>query len=129
METPNKGRKRKSLFKPRNEKGSVTLFVLIAMLFLLTVGLIIFITNVNSDTSQRKDKKKIQEEYNSSANSVNLDNTYSEQEAKVANKIQIIVRDSLGNLYQDEVWTNKTPLTVEVIWPKEVINTNQIVAI
>ena len=120
MKTPNEGRKRKSLFKPKNEKGSVTLFVLIAMLFLLTVGLIIFITNVNSDTAQRKDRKKIQEEYNNSANSANLDNTYNEQEAKVTDKIQIVIKDSEGNLYKGENWTNKIPLTVEVIWPNEI---------
>ena len=119
MKTSNEERKRRFLFKPKNEKGSVTVFVLIAMLFFLTVGLIIFISNMNDSANQKKDYSKIQKDYNN-VSSGNLNTIYDEQEQIVTGKIQIIVRDSDGNLYKGEEWTNKEPLTVEVIWPKEI---------
>ena len=101
MKPSNEERKRRFWFKPKNEKGSVTLFVLIAMLFFLTIGLIVFISNMNSSSNQKKDVSKIQKDYDNVTSS-NLDTEYDEQEQIVTGKIQIIVRDSKGELYKGD---------------------------
>ncbi len=114
--------------KLKNERGSVTLFVLIAMLFFLTVGIIIFITNMNSSTSQQRDVKRIQSEYN---NVGDLDKIYEEQKDKQVGRLVISVIDKYNEIYQsttqnkDSIWINqdnvdRLPLTVDIEWPEGV---------
>ena len=50
-------------FNKKGERGSVTIFVLIAMLFFLIVGIMLFTSNMNTQTSQKRDVAKIQNEY------------------------------------------------------------------
>lgn len=67
--------------RKRNERGSVTVFVLIAMIFFLTVGIAVFINSMNNNTSQKRDVKKIQNEY---SNLGDLGQIYEEQKDKVS---------------------------------------------
>ena len=100
--------------KLKGEKGSVTLFVLIAMIFFLTIGITVYIANVNQKQSQEKEINKIQYEYGKNND---LNTIYNEQVDKVQQKLLITVKDSVGNKYIEKTWTNKIPLTVEVNWP------------
>lgn len=65
--------------KAKDEYGSITLFVLIAMLFFLGVTISLFTTTMNSSTAQQKDIKKIQSEYN---NAQDLNIIYEQQRDK-----------------------------------------------
>lgn len=65
------------------ERGSVTLFVLIAMIFFLTVGIAVLISSMNSNISQKRDVKKIQNEYSNLGDSEQI---YEEQKEKVSRK-------------------------------------------
>lgn len=48
----------------KNEKGSITLFVLVAMLFFTIILILSFGGQMNKIDSQKKQVEKIQEEYN-----------------------------------------------------------------
>ena len=101
-------------FIKKGERGSVTLFVLIAMIFFLTVGIGVYMANINTQQSQQQDVKKIQSEY---AGTDDVNSIYQEQKDKISQSVLIVVRDSEGNVYTENTWTNKIPLTVEVHWP------------
>lgn len=64
----------------KSEKGSITLFVLIAMIFFLTTAITIYITNMNKSISQQQDIKKIQNRYND-IEDINM--IYQEQKEKM----------------------------------------------
>ena len=49
--------------KLKNEKGSITIFVLSSMIFFLVILLSIYMSNMNKKTNINKDIKKIKEEY------------------------------------------------------------------
>ena len=112
--------------KLKGEKGSVTLFVLIAMIFFLTVGITVYIANVNSKQSQEKEISKIQYEYGKNND---LNTIYNEQVDKVQQKLLITVIDSVGNKYIEKTWTNKAPLTVEVNWPDGTSDANKVITV
>lgn len=50
--------------KLKNERGSITIFVLTSMLFFLVILLSIYMNNVNKNTNINKNVKKIEEQYN-----------------------------------------------------------------
>ena len=58
----------------KNEKGSVTLFVLIAMLFFLMYMVGLYIMNANSESSQVAETARIKEIYEEGVN--NIDDVY-----------------------------------------------------
>ena len=60
----------------RNEKGSITLFVLLAMLFFLIVIFGMFMTSSNKNSIQVSELDKIKKEYGESVN--NIDQIYAE---------------------------------------------------
>ncbi len=57
------------------EKGSITLFVLIAMLLIISVLSIIYIQISEKNNNQLKQIERIQEEYNAT----NIDQSYQKQ--------------------------------------------------
>lgn len=65
------------------ERGSVTLFVLIAMIFFLTVGIAVLISSMNNNIAQKRDVKKIQNEYSNLGNPGQI---YEEQKEKASRK-------------------------------------------
>ena len=110
----NKIKTRDKNFIRKGERGSVTLFVLIAMMFFLTVGVGVYMANVNTQQAQQKGVKKVQLEYSSTDN---IDNIYKDQVEKLGQKLIIVVKDSEKNIYQEGTWTNKLPLTIIANWP------------
>ena len=131
MKVLEEAKKRMLKRKLAGEKGSVTLFVLIAMLFFLTIGVVIFITNMNNSSSQQRDVKKIQSQYN---NVGDLDEVYEEQKDRQVGKLVISVIDKYKEIYQstnqniDAIWIkdddNKfdLPLSVNITWPEGISN-------
>ena len=131
---------KKKFLKPKagNERGSVTLFVLIAMLFFLMIGIIIFISTMNSSTTQNKNVKKIIDDYNN-VDTVTLDKDYENMESKGNSKLMISVVDNFNNIYsvpdsngQENEWLNseaeeegQLPLKVNVSWPEGVPDRNK----
>ena len=65
------------------ERGSVTLFVLIAMIFFLTVGVAVLISSMNNNIAQKRDVKKIQNEYSNLGDPGQI---YEEQKEKASRK-------------------------------------------
>jgi uncharacterized repeat protein (TIGR02543 family) len=110
----NKIKTRDKNFIRKGERGSVTLFVLIAMMFFLTVGVGVYMANVNTQQAQQKGVKKVQLEYSSTDN---IDNIYKDQVEKLGQKLIIVVKDSENKIYQEGTWTNKLPLTIIANWP------------
>lgn len=72
----------------KNEKGSITLFVLLAILFFLIVIFSLFITSSNKNTIQSSEIDKIKEEYQESVD--NIDQIYSDTVSKnITNYLKI----------------------------------------
>lgn len=66
------------------EKGSITLFVLIAIIFFIIIASGVYISIRNKNISQDNDTQKIEEQYNKDVQ--NIDNIY-EEELKRENNI------------------------------------------
>ena len=108
-----------------NEKGSVTLFVLIAMLFFLMIGMMIFIINMNTETSQKRDVEKIKSEYNANTSETDLDQLYQEAKQRQIGTFMIKLIDKYGTIYNSGEWVNekwlaegRLPLTVQPNFPE-----------
>lgn len=99
--------------KIKAEKGSVTLFVLIAMIFFLTIGISVYTANSNLKQAQGKQVGKIQYEYNKTSD---LDSLYNEQAEKYRQNLSIHVYEAPNyeNEYSEGDYTNNTPLHVKV---------------
>ena len=76
----------------KEEKGSVTLFVLIACMFMIMVLLMINIAVMNRNRSQEREIEEIAKEYNQ--NETDLDNAY----AKVTGENQYVSLDEVTNI-------------------------------
>lgn len=59
----------------KNEKGSITVFVVATMLFILVLVMIFYFSINNKETTQNKDIDKIKSEYQSS-NESEMDQAY-----------------------------------------------------
>lgn len=108
-----------------NEKGSVTLFVLIAMLFFLMIGMMIFIINMNTETSQKRDVEKIKSEYNANTSETDLEQLYQEAKQRQIGTFMIKLIDKYGTIYNSGEWVNENwlaegrlPLTVQPNFPE-----------
>ncbi len=108
-----------------NEKGSVTLFVLIAMLFFLMIGMMIFIINMNTETSQKRDVEKIKSEYNANTSETDLEQLYQEAKQRQIGTFMIKLIDKYGKIYNSGEWVNENwlaegrlPLTVQPNFPE-----------
>lgn len=111
--------------RKENEKGSVTLFVLIAMLFFLMIGMMIFIINMNTETSQKRDVEKIKSEYNANTSETDLDQLYQEAKQRQIGTFMIKLIDKYGKIYNSGEWVNENwlaegrlPLTVQPNFPE-----------
>ena len=76
----------------KEEKGSVTLFVLIACMFMIMVLLMVNIAVMNRNRSQEKELEEIAKEYNQ--NETDLNNAY----AKVTGENQYVSLDEITNI-------------------------------
>lgn len=68
----------------KNEKGSITLFVLVAMLFFIVIVFLSYMGVFNKMASQEKDIQKIEAEYNKNSNIEEMERQYQE----VVNKME-----------------------------------------
>ncbi|MBO4293159.1 MAG: InlB B-repeat-containing protein [Clostridia bacterium] len=118
-------------FRKGSEKGSVTLFVLIAMLFFLMIGMMIFIINMNAETAQKRDVEKIKSEYSANTNETDLEQMYQEAKQRQMGTFFIKLIDKFGVIYNSGEWVNETwlnsenyrlPLTVEPSFPAGLTN-------
>ena len=66
--------------KLSNQKGSITLFVLLAMLFFLVVVVNMFMRSSNSNQAQISEYDKLKQEYDEYIE--NIDNIYTETEKR-----------------------------------------------
>ena len=85
----------------KEEKGSVTLFVLIAGMFMIMVLLMVNIAVMNRNRSQEKELEEIAKEYNQ--NETDLDNAYAkavgQNEYVTAEDVQKMINDNLLKQY------------------------------
>ena len=68
----------------KNEKGSITLFVLVEMLFFIVIVFLSYMGVFNKMASQEKDIQKIEAEYNKNSNIEEMERQYQE----VVNKME-----------------------------------------
>lgn len=101
----------KDLIK-KNEKGSITLFVIVVMLFFIIFAAGVYAFNTNKLSTQMKDIAKIQEEYDSDEN---IDEIYDETIDRLDQSTEIILKyKGTSEIYNVGTWTNKD-LTAEIL--------------
>lgn len=121
---PNLAQERNERLSQRNEKGSVTLFVLIALIFFIIIGLAIFMTTMNQSSSQQKAVDKIADDYKNVSEG-ELDKLYDDELNKQSGDMLLIIKDQFGKIYKSGTWINgaqadRLPLTVDVQWPEKI---------
>ena len=109
----------KKVFK--SEKGSITLFVLLAILFFLIVIFSVFINSSNKNRIQLAELDKIKQEYDKTLEGI--DKTY---EDITKDSIFIIFRTPDGKLHPESRWTNQD-LTVKIYYPEGTADENKLV--
>lgn len=62
--------------KYKNEKGSVTLFVLIAMLFFILIVYVVYQSTRDDLLAQNREVKKIQQDYEKPSNEIEMEKEY-----------------------------------------------------
>lgn len=106
---------RKIADRIKNNKGSITLFVLIAMIFFLIFALTMYVQINSKKSAQMKEIEKIQEEYNST----NIDEIYDNNEGNTDGEISIILYTMDGEVYDLSQWTNQN-LKLKINYPDDV---------
>lgn len=113
MDKRNKSVSLKHLIK-NDEKGAITLFVLVVMLFFIIFAVGVYVFNSNKLSAQIKDIAKIQEEYSSKND---IDEIYDETIDGEDQGIEIILTyKESGDVYDIKTWTNKV-LNAEILIP------------
>ena len=101
--------------KLKREKGSVTLFVLIAMIFFLVVLFTWYSSAKNKLIEQEKEIKIIQNEYNTEG----IDQKYSDTISNLDLNVAISLYKETGEKYSVSEWTNKN-LKLQIYYPDDV---------
>ena len=88
----------------KKEKGSITLFVLIACMFMLIIILLINIAMINKNSNQEKELDEISKAYG--ANETDIENVYAntvdENEYATIGDVYKIVNEEIDNLFPTE---------------------------
>ena len=100
----------------KSQKGSITVFVLASMLFMLIVIMLSYVGISNKTNTQVRETKKIQEEY--SVEKSLLDKEYKDTVERLDIGIYINLYKSSGKKYYVEEWTNED-LTMKVNYPDQ----------
>ena len=101
----------------RKERGSITLFVLLAILFFIIIAYAIYANTANSVAGQNREIKAIQEHYEQSSSEEQMDKEYDDL---VNENIHIALYfASSGEVYSVNQWTNED-LKVEINFPSSV---------
>ena len=92
--------------KLKNEKGAITLFVLIAILFFLIVVISLFTNNQNKKIAQTQEVQAIKENYEREVD--NIDEIYQDQLNKGQGKIEVtFTEEDSGDDYKPGDWANE----------------------
>ena len=97
--------------KRKSERGSVTLFVLVTMLFFITILISSYTRQASKISSQRKQIEEIQKEYSAEGK---IEEVYFEIENTMP--VSIILYKPSGEIYDINEWTNED-LTLEIFYP------------
>ena len=100
----------------KSQNGSITVFVLASMLFMLIVIMLSYVGISNKTNTQVRETKKIQEEY--SVEKSLLDKEYKDTVERLDIGIYINLYKSSGKKYYVEEWTNED-LTMKVNYPDQ----------
>ena len=101
--------------KIQNEKGSITLYVLVTMMLFLSVVLVTYIQSRNKNSTQLQQLGEIQKEYQSN----DIDDIYEETETEYKGEINVIFYTPDGKVYNINEWTNQD-LTMKITYPYDV---------
>ena len=93
--------KRKLIYNKKEEKGAITLFVLLACLFFVFILSGVYISNLNKMQVQEQEIKQIQDNYARELN--RIDEIYDE--------ISKNVRTNLSQNPENSTWTKEVTLT------------------
>ena len=96
------------------ERGSITLFVLIVMLFFITVLILTYADRTNKINNQKQQIGEIERQYNAG----DFDKEYIKQEEKMP--IKIILYKPNGIVYNTNEWTNED-LTLKIFYPEAIL--------
>ena len=105
------------LRRVKKERGSITLFVLIAILFFIIIAYAIYSKTINVVMSQNKEVKAIQEQYEQSSNEEAMSEEY--EEILDGNIIIVFYEETTGDLYSPDEWTNEN-LIMKIYYPEQV---------
>ena len=101
----------------RKERGSITVFVLLAILFFIIIAYAIYANTANSIAEQNREISAIQEHYKQSSSKEQMDKEYDDL---VNENIHIALYfASSGEVYSVNQWTNED-LKVEINFPSSV---------
>lgn len=106
--------------KIQNEKGSITLYVLITMMLFLSVSLVTYMQSKSKNSTQLQQLGEIQKEYQSN----DIDEIYKETEAENKGKINVTFYTPDGKVYNINEWTNQD-LTMKITYPYDVKEEDQ----
>ena len=98
-----------------NEKGSITLYVLVTMMLFLMVVLFLYMQTRSKNSTQLQQLSEIQKEYESS----NIDDTYQEEESEYRGEIIVTFYTPDGERYDINEWTNQD-IIVKITYPHDV---------
>lgn len=97
-----------------NERGSITIFVLVASLFFIIVLVLLYIGQVNKIQQQEKLVENLKSEYNSEEKIHEIYNQIMEKWI-----IKIVLYNPSGEIYDVNEWTNQD-LTLKIFYPEEI---------
>lgn len=104
------------LNKLKEEKGSITMTVLAAMLFMIACITIAFMSIFNSTISQNSKIRKIQKAYADSSTNENMKNQYYDLLDRINDFIDVkLYKSSNNEEYSLDEWTNDD-LKLEITW-------------
>ena len=111
----------------KNESGSITLFVLIGLLFFTIVSVNVYTSNSNKIQSQQRELSKTGQEYQISDEEIN--EKYEDIITDETTEMQIILsKVSDGSRYVEGTWVNES-LKLKVIYPSKLQNEDRYVTI
>ena len=103
----------------KNQKGSITIFVLTTLL-LFTTGLSVTYVNIsNKNSAQIAKVQKIQEEYEQKSNEEAIEEEYHETVERLELNVNILFYKSSGETYKTSEWT-KESIYMELVYNTEV---------
>ena len=102
-------------YKVESEKGSVTLYILVAMLFFLVILILTYSNQANKISDQRRQVEKIYEEYKTEEK---IEQEYYEVEGKLP--VTITLYKPSGEIYDINEWTNQD-LSLKIFYPGGIV--------